>query len=215
MRWSVCAAAGILVCGSARAAISWGAWFVVPNDVWGPTGQAPSTDPVAGATWSAHQLLTVDLILTGDPGEIILGVSSATLGLGIGRYVFHHPLGSDLRSFALEPALPAIGFDTYVCLGGDDLHEGAEIVLGPSTDLSGTGDRLVFDFEAVTPYAIDSSGRFRVVRMTFGEDLVLVGGFVDVLTMAGIERVWILPPSPGAAALGCFACGWGGARRRR
>lgn len=220
MRVSGVAFAGIALagalCGSgASAAITGIEISAVPNAVWASTGAAPGSDPVAGAAWASRPWQTFDLTLRGSHGDVVLGVHAGTFSAGSGAVYFNHSVGSDLRSFALEPIFPAIGFDTYVTLGGNDTQNGAPITLLAGTDLTGPGGVLTFGFDALAPAQVGANGQLRVLRFSVADFASNWFGQLSVVTPSGVQTFQVVPPSPGAGAVAFVAAGFMGARRRR
>lgn len=213
------AAAGALFAGSASGAITGVSAIQVPNHVWFPTGQSPATDVIAGAAWAARPWATFDIVLNGNAGDLVLGITHALIAPGGATQYFNHSAGSDLRSFPLEPIFPAIGFDTYVTLGGNDHTNGAPITL-LTADLSGTaGGTLSFSFSTNAPTPVGANGQLRVMRISMvdfdpGGGLFFVPINIGVLTPTGwVQFNWI--PSPGGGVAFFLASGLVGARRRR
>ncbi len=225
------AVAAFVLTLSAHAQVSALGWVEVPNHVWAPTGQSPLTDPAAGALWGSKAWRTFDLTIFGPPGRRILGVqlgepTQPQYGVNLGgASVFNHPLGADLRSFPVEPLFPAIGFDTYICFGGDDLDPGQPmgIIIG-GINLAGAGGVIQAAYLSRSGKAaiIEPEGRLRILRVTVSDDFVAgVGGAGLIQIASGMGSFqdfalspWPDVPAPGAASLLAVAA-LAGARRRR
>ncbi len=215
----VVGAASVLCAGSASAAITGVNLVEVPNNVWAPTGVSPHVDPLAGAAWAARPWRTFDIALNGSAGDLVLGVTHALIAPGSATQVFNHSAGGNVRSFPLEGIFSAIGFDTYVTLGGNDTTNGAPISLN-AADLTGsTHGLLSFSFYANSPTPVGANGMLRFARISM-VDFGLGGGLsflpmnIGVLTPTGLLQFHTIP-APGAALSLVGAAGCMGVRRRR
>lgn len=234
------ATALLLVAGAANAAISGFAWRVVQPTLGG-NGMPPGTDPVAGAAWTAGgPWTTLDLLVVGNVGDIVFGVSFGGDNNPLERIylngtVFNHPSGGNARSFASEAFLSAMLFDTYACFGGVANPggvgnvDGAPTQFAGVTQLNGTGGQLQFTaFSQPAPVLIadaafgSNGGSLRILRVTV-TNTTLIGGVIGgnrsvgaVAWTGGMLGTFDVPliPSPGAASLLLIA-GAVGARRRR
>ncbi len=179
-------------------------WRAISNGVSPRTGTAPGTDPVAGAAWtSGGPWKTYDLVVEGRPtaqlNAVNLGADGAPYSLAVSGTVFNHPLGSNVRSFAVEPTFAAVFFDTYACYGGTTTTDGGATNFAGTTNLSGAGGVIqatTFTQPAgslVADNAAPAGGSIRVLRVTVNGTVGGGSSSVELGLPNGLTRVYSIP----------------------
>lgn len=204
----------IMFGGVAHAAVTGFAWREVSNGFSPYPGNAPTTLPAGSRTF--------DLYVIGDTvGDVINGVNFGGDGsvnhIQVVGGVYNHPMGGNDRSFAFEPLIPDLVFDTYACFGGGATTNGQATNFAGLVNLTGANNELRFTTftqpsAPLTPRTFGShAAEIRVLRVTTlpGTTSLGGGGSIGEIGLAGGALLSAhLPwgPAPGGVALFALPC---------
>lgn len=191
-------------------------WREAPNDMQPISGARPCEDAIAGAAWAAGgPWRTFDLYLEGSDniafnGWSVGGDGNPSMYIDVHGSVWNHAEGADVRSFPLEPGLPAIFFDTFAVFHGGDAVPGlTPFLIPPVINLSGAAGRLQFTAIpeigtgplSLSPDAGSAAGAsIRLLRVTVngelgGAGLAGIGLGIPIAAVA-VVPVPATPPAP-------------------
>jgi len=151
-----------LITSAAHAAVTGAIWRQVNNTIGNP-----GADSFMGPQWNALSWFTFDLYLQGDQGQLINGINlTSPFGVHTNGSVFNHSLGGNVQSAFEFAPFNAMAYDTYVALGGSAAAPIISFTGG--VNLSGSPGPLQAMWSTSPAVAIDSSGEFRIMRVTVG-----------------------------------------------